>query len=619
MTAAESAHVAVPSAARRVRAGSWRARDWVFAVALTLATAFAYLPALRAGFIWDDDAYVARNVWLRAPGGLARIWSDPAASPQYYPVVFTSFWLEQRAFGPGPAARHATNVALHLAAALLLWRLLLRLGVPGAALAAALFAVHPVHVESVAWITERKNVLSGCLYLAALAAYLRFDPLGPEPPVRRPALPWVASFVLFVAALGSKSVTASLPAAVLLLVYWRRGRIARRDVWPLLPFAAAGVASGLYTAWLEKTHVGAFGAEFALTPIERVLVAGRALWFYAGKLVWPSGLTFVYPRWSVSQSEAWQYLFPAAAAIVVGALFAARARIGRGPLVAVLFFAGTLVPALGFVDVYPFRFSFVADHFQYLASLGLLTLFAATIAALGARLRPTARRALAAGIAALLATLALLTFENARGYHDLETLWTRNLDRNPDSFLAHNNLGVLLGERGETAAAFGHLNEALRIKPDDPEVLANLAGIYTRMGNLDRALPLAQRSVALEPSYAKSHFNLGNVWMRLGRTDEAEASYRTAVRLDPSLALAWNNLGAIAQERGSPEEAAADFARAIALDPDYAPAHVNLGRSLQRAGRLRAARAQFERALQLAPDLAAAREGLEETKRALGE
>jgi len=244
-----------------------------------LALLLAYEPALRAGFIWDDDVYVTDNANLVEPGGLRRIWLEPRTSPQYYPVVHTSFWIEQRLWGSAPFGYHLVNVLLHFAAALLVWRLLERLGVPGAALAAAVFALHPVHVESVAWVTERKNVLSGVLYLAAFLAYLRFDAGGPGR--------WRAYALasgLFLGALGSKTVTASLPAAVAVVLWWRDGRLEPRRLAPLLPLLALGAAAGLATAWLEAAHVGASGEEWSLSPVGRCLVAARALWFYLGKL-----------------------------------------------------------------------------------------------------------------------------------------------------------------------------------------------------------------------------------------------------------------------------------------------------------------------------------------------
>ncbi|HEX4342912.1 MAG TPA: O-GlcNAc transferase, partial [Verrucomicrobiae bacterium] len=327
---------------------------------LVVATFIAYQPMWHAGFIWDDDAYVTNNQTLHDLNGLKQIWLEPKATPQYYPLVYTTFWLEYHTWKLNPLGYHVVNVLLHALGSLLLWRVLKRLALPGAWLAAAIFALHPVNVESVAWVTERKNVLSAVLFFAAALAYLRFDGLAESK--KRLWTWWCAALLLFIGALLSKTVACSLPAALLLVCWWKKGRVTMADVLPLIPFFIMGLGLGLHTAWLEKHHVGASGAEWSLSFIERCLIAGRALWFYAGKLVWPSQLTFIYPRWQIGTGVWWQWLFPLAVLAVVVTLWRARKRLGRGPLVAVLFFAGTLLPALGFFDLYPMRYSFVADH-----------------------------------------------------------------------------------------------------------------------------------------------------------------------------------------------------------------------------------------------------------------
>src|SRR5688572_21356693 len=310
---------------------------------LLAMTLIAYLPAFRAGFIWDDPDYVVNNATLRSLDGLRQIWFVPRATPQYYPLVHTSFWIEYQLWGLNPSGYHAVNVLLHALASILLWRVLKLLEVPGAWLAAGIFALHPVHVESVAWVTERKNVLSGVFYLASALAFLHFEETA-EP--RRRWRFYAMSLLLFVVALLSKTVTASLPAAILLVAWWKRGRVTWRDLMPLIPFFVTGVALALRTAQFEREHVGASGAEFDFTWAERILIAGRAAWFYAWKLIAPVNLSFIYPRWTIDDRAAAQYAFPIAAIALVMTLALLRRRIGLGALVAVLFFGGTLVPAL---------------------------------------------------------------------------------------------------------------------------------------------------------------------------------------------------------------------------------------------------------------------------------
>ena len=393
---------------------------------------FAYSTAISGGFIWDDDDYVTENQTLRSMDGLRAIWLDPSATPQYYPLVHTTFWAEYQAWELWAPGYHIVNVLIHGLNALLLWRLLHRLQVPAAALVALVFAVHPVHVESVAWITERKNVLSGLFYLSAALCFLRYWDFTREQgsdETRR----WrwfVAMHACFLCALLSKTVAATLPAALLVLVWWKRGGIRVRHVVELLPMFALGIGLGLLTVWLEKHQVGASGIDWELSFVDRCLIAGRAIAFYATKLVWPAELIFNYHRWEIDSSLAWQYAFPAIVIAVMIVLWALRNRIGRGPLAAVLFFAGTLFPALGFFDVYPMRFSFVADHFQYLASIGVITLIIASASLLFARLEQAWMGKLLAGCVVTL--LVMQTFRQGMIYKDLEVLWRDTLDKKPD-------------------------------------------------------------------------------------------------------------------------------------------------------------------------------------------
>jgi hypothetical protein len=284
----------------------WWSREWILGGLLLLIILAAYQQVWHAGYIWDDDSYVTKNATLRDLHGLWRIWFEVAATPQYYPLVHTSFWIEHHLWGLNPLGYHLVNLVLHALGAILLWRGLLRLGIPGAWLAAAIFAVHPVEVESVAWITERKNVLSAVFYFAAALTYLRFETARDEKD--QAGQRWYlyfASLFLFVLALLSKTVACSLPAALLLVRWWKSGRIKWRDILALLPFFAFGLGLGLLTAWLEKHHVRAEGEEWALTFGQRFLIAGRALWFYASKLLWPANLIFIYPRWDVSAAFGW--------------------------------------------------------------------------------------------------------------------------------------------------------------------------------------------------------------------------------------------------------------------------------------------------------------------------
>jgi Flp pilus assembly protein TadD len=579
---------------------------------LFVATMAAYKPAWHGGPIWDDDRHVTRAE-LTSADGLRRIWSELGAVPQYYPVVHSAFWLMHRALGENTTGYHLVNITLHATSAWFVALILLRLGVPGAQLAAVVFALHPVHVESVAWITELKNTLSGVFYLTAAWAYLRFDE-------DRRTSRYALALGLFVLALLSKSVTATLPAALLVIFWWRRGRLEwRRDVWALVPFFVLGVAGGMLTAWVERVFVGAEGEPYQLTLIERGLVAGRAVWFYLWKLLWPANLTFIYPRWQVSQGVWWQYLFPAGVLALLAALWWWRTR-ARGPLAAMLFFSGTLVPALGFIDVYPFRYSFVADHFQYLASLGVIALFAAGLVQCShARMRCAGRAEIAASVA-LAIPLAVLTWHQCHQYADAETLYRTTISRNPSSWMAHNNLGVLKlrGSSADLDQAIGHFRDALRLYPDHAGAHNNLGVAYQRLGRFEDARSEHSEAVRLQPDNVEARYNLGMDAQALGRLDEALRLYQDVLRLSPNLAAARNNLGTTLAQLGRFDEAAEAFRATLRLDVGSAVAHENLARALVSLGRPEEAVAGFREAIRLNPAFSAARVHLAGTLQGLG-
>lgn len=574
-----------------------RARAAVIAAVLLAATAVSYLPAVRGGFIWDDDRYVTGNELLRSAAGLSKIWFEPSSFPQYYPLVLTSFWLEYHAWGLSPLGYHLTNVALHAANALLAWLLLRLMGVPGAWLAAGIFALHPVHAESVAWVTERKNLLSAFFALLSLLAYVRFESRGGlfgtgRRGGRSGALLYGAAFVAFALALLSKTTACSVPAVLLVLLWWRRGSVSARDGVPLAPFFALGVFMGLVTVTMETTYVRATGPEWALSFGERVLIAGRALWFYAAKLCWPSGLAFSYPRWDIDPGQWWQHLYPLAAAAVVAGLWFARNRLGRGPLAAVLIFAGTLFPALGFINTYPMRYSFVADHFQYLSSLALIAL----VPGLAARSLPGWLPARAKGRAPVLAAaaltllpLGLLTWSRAQVFRDAETLWLDTIRKNPGSWMAQTNLGFLLLGEGRAAGAAQAFETSLRIKPDTPKALFGLGRVEAERGNLDEAVRLLRRSLEIFPGNAAARLTLANTLARRGDADAARLLYLELLAAGHSSAKVAGNLGTLAAERGDWAEALHYFSLALEEDPRNANRRRNVDWARTNLQRRRAA------------------------------
>ena len=572
---------------------------------IVCSTFLAYLPALSGGLLWDDAAHITRPE-LRSLHGLWRIWSDLGATQQYYPLLHSAFWMECKLWGDSTLGYHLANLLLHAAAAILVMLIMRRLRLPGAWLAALIFALHPVCVESVAWIAEQKNTLSAVFYLSAALLYLDFDH------TRRRSRYFLA-LALFVLALLSKTVTDTLPAALLVVFWWRRGRLGwRRDVLPLLPWLALGAAAGIFTAWVERTLVGAQGAGFALTLVERFLLAGRAIWFYAGKLVWPANLMFFYPRWRVDSAEWWQYLYPLGAlAALAGLCLLARKR--RGPLAGALIFAGTLFPALGFFNVYPFLYSYVADHFQYIASLGIIVPVAAWLAS---AVRPGTRRWAVAAACVALAALGALTWQQCGMYSDMETLFQETIDRNPTSWIAHYNLGVLIaGTPGRLPEAIDHYREAVRLKPDYAMAHYNLALALSRTPDrLPEAIEEYRAALRADPNSDMAHNNLGLALSNVpGRLPEAIEEYLAALRIAPDSAEAHNNLGvALLNTPGRVSEAIPHFQAALRSKPDSAEIHNNLGGALSlEPGRLREAIEEYRTALRLQPDYPDARYNLE--------
>jgi protein O-mannosyl-transferase len=590
---------------------------WVFFGWLIAATLLAYLPALRGGFIWDDDHWTTGlSRLLQDCSGLVTMWRHPTALQQYYPLSGTSFWLDYRFWGFWTTPYHIENVLLHLTAVFLFWRLLVRLRIPGAWLAAGLFALHPLMVESVAWITERKNVLSLALYLAALLAYPGFvqQVTDYQSPVSRmnsagsraTGRVWLwygLALGLFLGAMLAKATAFSLPAVILLLIYWQRGFFRwRTDILPTLPFFVLGVGLCLVTAWLETNHVGAKGPDFALSFPQRCLVAGRVFWFYPAQLLWPANLCFVYPRWQPDPAVWWQWLYPAGAAGTLLGLWWARGRIGRGPVTAAFFYVGTLFPVLGFMNAYFMRYSFVCDHWVYLSSLGLLALVAALVTRAAERLQ---RQILVYGFAVIvLPVLGLLTWRQAGVYQDMETLWRTTLAQNPDSWMAQNNLGATLVRQGKVTEGIQCYDRALRLKSDSAEVHCNLGNALVTRGELVAAMQHYDRALQLDPDYYAARLNLGVAMARQGKAGEAIQHLRRALQINPDDAETCFYLGVALTAQGKLDDALQCYQQALQINPHHADALNNIGGALTVQGKYRDAIAFFERALELKPDSA---------------
>jgi tetratricopeptide (TPR) repeat protein len=654
-----------PAKSKRDKITEFSVPGWAGGVVLVLGVLVVYLPALRGQFVWDDDSWTSNIVHLlRDFSGLREMWCRLTALQQYYPISGTTFWIDYHLWGFRALPYHVENVLLHALAALLAWRLLVRLRFPGAWLVAALFAFHPVMVESAGWITERKNVLSLTLYLGALLAYARFSgflgsPSSPgaelekAPPFPRseakgesrrrkglgsgttaasivhPIEAFTGStnwpvfglaLVLFILAMLAKTTAFSLPPVLLLLAWWKGGRLRwREDILPTVPFFAVAISQGCVTAWVERHSLGTSGPEWSIPFPERCLIAGRALWFYAGKIFWPANLCFIYPRWEPDRHSLVQWLFPASAAAVVLALWLWRSRIGRGPVTGVLFFIGTLSPLLGFMNAYFMRYSFVCDHWTYLPSFGLITLGVGLLVHGAAKLNRPLLLPIVGTV--LVVVLGVLTWRQTHMYRDMETLWRTTLAKNPKAAIAEINLAYLFYQKGNAPEAVVHFNKALELQPLSVDAHSNLAAALMTLGRLDEAISHLRRAIELQPTAANAHNNLGNALLRKGNASEAVVEFRKAIELGPDLhgggqynrlsnsslqAGRHYNLGNALIQNGEEDEAVAQFRIALQLQPSMAPAHVTIGRILLRKGLLDQAEAQFQGALSIRPGMAEA-------------
>ncbi|HEX8521675.1 MAG TPA: tetratricopeptide repeat protein [Tepidisphaeraceae bacterium] len=583
--------------------GAASPRNWRWSALLIALVVLPYLPSLRNGWIWDDDYYITANPTLTSLDGLRRIWFEIGAVPQYYPLVHTTFWVEHHLWGTRPLGYHLDNILLHALGAILLWRLLARLNVPAPWAAAALWAVHPLQVESVAWATERKNVLCGVFLFASLIAYLRFD-------TSRSTRHYLTACALFLLALLSKTIACSMPAVVLVILWWKRPTLRWRDIFPLIPLLIVGAAMGILTGWMEREVVGARGPEWSIPFLSRCIIAGRAIWFYLGKLLWPWPLMFVYPRWEVAPKPA-LLLFPLSVLMALIILIAQRNRWGRAPAAAALIFIGTLFPALGFVNTLPMRYSFVADHFQYLSGAAVIAGLASILSVM------LPRRAAMILCCTAIALFSILSLHHSRAFANAETLWRDTLARNPSAWIAHNNLGVILLERNDLPGATGHFQSALNLKPDHPEARLNLGMVAEKQQHWDDAVRWYHDALEVRPDYPEAYYNLGGVLAKQNELPQAIKAYQRALALKPSypqarrnLAILLNRIGASVASQDDLPQAQSILLDALRADPDLVDAHVNLGIVLEKQGKFDSAQEQYRAALKLDPINTRARQRL---------
>jgi tetratricopeptide (TPR) repeat protein len=584
---------------------------WLPGLLLLVITFLAYLPALHGGFIWDDDAHLTANPCVIGPLGLKELWTTRAA--RICPLVQTTFWLEYHLWGLRPLPYHLVNILVYALSGVALWRVLRALQVPGAWLGAALWALHPVQVESAAWVTEMKNTQSGLFYLLAVLFFVRWR--------RSPQAGWasekfyVLALVCGALAMASKSSTVILPLVLGLCAWWVAGRWRWSDVWRLAPFLAVSAATGALSVWTQKGE-GATGADYVRSLSERVVTAGDVVWFYLGKLLWPHPLIFIYPRWQIDAALAVSWLPVLGAGALLFLFWWNRAGWGRPFLFAFGYFVVCLLPVLGILNHYFLRYSFVGDHFQYLASMGALAAAGAGIwRALDFFSVPLLKPLVSA---ALLGVLGMLTWCYAPVFHDSETLWRDTLRKNPACWMAHNNLGTVLMAQKKTAEAAVHFRACLRLNPREVNAMDNLGDVFAREGRAANAMDYYHRALQIDPRKTQAFDGIGDVLVGQGRSDEAMGYYRRTLQINPRDLNALSSLGKALAASGKLAEAAVDLQRAVIVSPNSPENRCNLGNVLALQDKYPEAIQQYQEALRLKPDYSHAQNNLASAFEALG-
>jgi tetratricopeptide (TPR) repeat protein len=569
------------------------------ALLLVVLTFAAYAPLSRAGFIWDDDTFLTANPVIHSPHGLYQIWFT-TATPDYFPLTSTTLWIEWRLWGGQPFGFHLINVLLHALSATLLWRVFQRLSIPLAWLAGAVFALHPVNVESVAWIAERKNTLTMVFYAGAMLAWLKFE-------ATKRGLWYGTALAAFVLALLSKSAVAPAPLVLLILIWWKRGAVHRRDLIQTIPFFIASGVFAVVTIWFQSQR--SIGHEIIRTDgfWSRLAGAGWAVWFYVWKDFWPTHSAFVYPRWQIDPRNALSYVPVFLLVAVLGLAWFQRKTVwGRGLLIGLGYFVIMLLPVLGFLNIFFMRYSFVADHWQYFAMIGPVALmmagmdrFLRWIGLLGSTPKVIAG-------ATLLLALGWLTFRQCKVYRDSDTLWTETLRLNPNSWMAHNNYGFSLLQRGDLDTAMFQFDQAIALNADDADAYNNRGICFSSQGKFAMAMTQFDQALKLRPDFYKAHNDLGLTYLATGRIQEAKQEFLKALELYPAYPEAHFNLGNARIREGNTSDAIAEYEEALKIQPNFVAARLNLADSLVKLGQTNEALAQLDQAVRLQPKNAAA-------------
>jgi protein O-mannosyl-transferase len=608
----------------------------VLCLLMAAATLAVYLPVARHGYVnYDDSDYVTANQHVLSGLGWENlVWAFKTGhASNWHPLTWMSHMLDIQVFGDKPGAEHLVSLAIHIVNTLLLFLLLRRMtgALWRSAMVAALFALHPLHVESVAWISERKDVLSGFFFLLTLGAYVRYAECRMQKPeggrthhgsritfhVSRftpiPAWGWyLMSLLWFALGLMSKPMLVTLPFVLLLVDYWplqrygssavgARGSFAWRLLVEKAPFFLLAVLSSVVT-FIAQQKGGAVSTSLSLGA--RVANAVVSYMRYIGKMFWPQDLSILYPH--PGHWPAWEVA--GAAVLLLGICAGAILLAQRRPYLAMgwLWFCGTLVPVIGLVQV---GIQSMADRYTYLPLIGLFIMVVWGIAELMPD-RPWRAKVLMVGGVSLLAACALLTERQIQYWRDSAALFGHAVRVTRDNYLAYNNLGFYLSGQGKTAEAMENYRKSLMINPNYEDALNNLGYALAGQNKYLEAIPLYEAALRVRPNHPEVHNNLGNALSETGRIDEAIRHYLIALKEKPEHADAHNNLGIALAMKGKLDEAIPHFQAAIRIKPNYASAHSNLGNAFAVQRRLDEAIREYREALRLKPEDAQAHNNL---------
>ena len=567
---------------RETEANHWR--DFLLhAAIIVLAGLWIYSPAYHGDWLWDDDQLLTANPTVQSGSlqGLAKLWFNPDGA-DFFPLSYTALWAQWPFFGPRPTGYHVTTIVLHVIGSLLVWALLHRMRIPGAWLSGLIFAIHPVAVESVAWVSETKNTLSLPLFLLSCLCWVVQDDEHESP--RRTRF-YVLSIVFFLLAMLAKTSMVGLPVLLLLHAWWKRGMVALQDVIRAAPFFLISIVLGIIT--IQYQHGRAIGAEKILVGgvASRIATAGMAILFYLKQIVWPVNLLPIYPRWEVDPPKAWQFLaWPviagAAAWIWTNRGTADRPGWGRHAAFGLGFFLLMVLPVLGFVTISYMRITWVADHFIYLPMIGVIAMIGAAATRWYDRSTASAQPLILAGGAITLATCGLLAFRYANAWAGEDALWTHTLKTNHDAWQAHNRLGAKKFSRGDIEGGYYHFTQSTKLRPDLGETHNNLGSALSAKGRLDEAIKEFAEACRLTPNVPAMQVNLANALFQAGRFAEAASRFLAMLEKEPNNPALLNNYAVALYRQGNKEEAIRQFRKALEINPNLKDAREGLAVAL---------------------------------------